>query len=218
MSPNTILVLGAGPRVGWSVAQKFKAEGYQVAVASRKPDVKAATKAGFLPITVDLSSIPSVEAAFFQVTKELGVPNVVVYNGASSPSLMSSRHCLIHPFLTPQIFFVSINLTIDHTAAAITRPKDLTDPFSSVSPEAFVNDNNVTLLGTYVAIKEAVAGFHTLSPETPKAFIVTGNILPWKPSPTGVTLGTGKAGAAHLVEIGALAYKDKHFRSVETLT
>jgi len=86
MSPNTILILGAGPRIGWSVAQRFKTEGYNVAIGSRSPDVGSATKAGFLPITVDLMNIQSVEAAFARVTKELGAPNVVVYNG-DTPSL-----------------------------------------------------------------------------------------------------------------------------------
>ncbi len=81
MALNIALILGAGPRVGWSVAQKFKAEGYKVAVGSRKPDTEKATKAGFLPITVDLTSTQSVEEAFAKTTKELGVPNVVVYNG-----------------------------------------------------------------------------------------------------------------------------------------
>jgi NAD(P)-dependent dehydrogenase (short-subunit alcohol dehydrogenase family) len=85
MPPNTILILGAGPRVGGSVAQKFKAEGYKVAIGSRNPDIAAATNAGFLPITVDLTNIQSVEAAFALVTKSLGVPNVVVYNGEGFP-------------------------------------------------------------------------------------------------------------------------------------
>jgi len=177
MSPKTILILGAGPRVGYSVAKKFKAEGYQVAVGSRKPDTEAATKAGFFPITVDLTITQSVEEAFATVTKELGVPNIVVYN-----------------------------------AAAITFPKDLTDPFSSVSPDAFIKDLNLNLVGTYVALRLAVQGFQTLSAEIPKAFIETGNVLPWKPLAAGVTLGTGKAGVTHLINIAADAYKDKNYR------
>jgi len=49
MAPKTILILGAGPRIGYSVADKFKAEGYQVAVASRTPDAKKLKKKGFFP-------------------------------------------------------------------------------------------------------------------------------------------------------------------------
>lgn len=88
MSPNIILVLGGGPRIGWTVAQKFKTEGYNVAIGSRKPDAEAASKAGFLPITVDLTNTQSVEAAFTTVTKELGIPNIVIYNGQETQSLL----------------------------------------------------------------------------------------------------------------------------------
>jgi NAD(P)-dependent dehydrogenase (short-subunit alcohol dehydrogenase family) len=91
MSPNTILILGGGPRVGWTVAQKFKTEGYNVAIGSRNPDIEAAIKAGFLPITVDLTSIQNVEAAFAQVTNGLGIPNIVVYNGELLQTLLARR-------------------------------------------------------------------------------------------------------------------------------
>ena len=83
MSQNTIFILGAGPRIGWSVAEKFKAEGYKVAVGSRRPDIFKVRQEGFLPVSVDLGSVQSIEEAFEKVTKELGVPNVVVYNGES---------------------------------------------------------------------------------------------------------------------------------------
>ena len=93
MTPNIILILGSGPRVGLSVAQKFKAGGYNVAIASRSPDISASTISGFLPITVDLTSIPSIQGAFAQVTSEIGIPSIVVYNGKllhlpSSPKLI----------------------------------------------------------------------------------------------------------------------------------
>jgi NAD(P)-dependent dehydrogenase (short-subunit alcohol dehydrogenase family) len=84
MAPNTILVLGAGPRVGFAVARKFKAEGYQVAVGSRNPDINKAKQEGFLPISADLTDLESVTAAFVEVKGRLGTPNVVVYNGTCS--------------------------------------------------------------------------------------------------------------------------------------
>lgn len=84
MAQNTILILGAGPRAGWSVARKFKAEGYQVAVGSRNPDVKKATEENILTVTVDLTKTESVEDAFTQVKKSLSIPNVVVYNGTTA--------------------------------------------------------------------------------------------------------------------------------------
>lgn len=196
MSPKTILVLGAGPRVGYSVAQKFKVEGYNVAVGSRKPDTEAATKAGFLPITVDLTNIQSVEEAFVQVTKEFGPLNVIVYNGKSlllKISSLSRAECF-------------------DTAATVTFPKDFANPFATVDPEAFVKDLNLNLVGAYVAIREAVKGFENLDSNAPKAFIATGNVLPWQPHPAGVTLGSGKAALTHVIAIGADAYKGSNYR------
>jgi len=176
MAPNTVLILGAGPRVGYSVGRKFKAEGYQVAVASRSPDSKAAEKEGFFPVTVDLVDNASIEAAFKQVTQKLGTPNVVVYN-----------------------------------AAALTFPPDPEDPFS-VTPAAFVKDLGVNTIGAFVALRETVKGFKELS-DVPKAFIATGNVLPFKPVPFGVTLGTGKAALVHLIQVSVQAYATSNYRS-----
>jgi NAD(P)-dependent dehydrogenase (short-subunit alcohol dehydrogenase family) len=78
---KVLFILGAGPRIGWSVAGKFKSKGYKVAVGSRNPNVERATSDGFLPVTVDVTKSESVESAFAKVKGELGVPNVVVYNG-----------------------------------------------------------------------------------------------------------------------------------------
>ena len=197
MPPNTILILGAGPRVGWSVAQKFKAEGYKVAIGSRNPDITAATNAGFLPITVDLTNIQSVEAAFTLVTKSLGIPNVVVYNGEEFPiALLMTR-------------FTKTSLSV---AANLTFPKDPTKPFNSIDPETYVRDLNLNVVGAYVAIREAVEGFEQLDPEMPKAFIATGNVLPWQPLASGFTLGSGKAALVHLINVGAEAYKGSNCR------
>jgi hypothetical protein len=51
----------------------------------------------------------------------------------------------------------------------------------------------LNVVGAYVAIREAVENFEQLGPEIPKAFIATGNVLPWKPLASGFTLGSGKA-------------------------
>jgi len=88
---NVLFILGAGPRIGWSVATKFKAEGYTVAVGSRNPNVQKAKDDGFLPVTVDVTKTEAIESAFAFVKKELGVPNVVVYNGATPGDQTSRR-------------------------------------------------------------------------------------------------------------------------------
>lgn len=75
-----ILILGAGPRIGSSVAKAFAAKGYKVALASRKKS-EANDTANELHIQSDFADPNSVINAFSRVTASLGVPSVVVYNG-----------------------------------------------------------------------------------------------------------------------------------------
>ena len=89
---------------------------------------------------------------------------------------------------------------------------DPKDAFS-VSIPSFVNDANVNIIGAYSAMKEAVAGFKTITdPTVPKVFISTGNIMPFKPVPFGTGFVTGKAAQAHLIAVGTLSYNDKGYR------
>jgi NAD(P)-dependent dehydrogenase (short-subunit alcohol dehydrogenase family) len=83
MAPNTspvILILGAGSRVGKSVAQAFSAKGYKVALAARSLK-EADSTADQVNIAVDLSDPKAVATAFSKVESALGVPSVIVYNG-----------------------------------------------------------------------------------------------------------------------------------------
>jgi NAD(P)-dependent dehydrogenase (short-subunit alcohol dehydrogenase family) len=73
-----ILILGAGPNIGQSVARAFAAKGYRVAVASRKA---IGTPEDQLHIPSDFSTPSAVAAAFAKVQEALGIPSVVVYNG-----------------------------------------------------------------------------------------------------------------------------------------
>ena len=85
MASPVLLFFGAGPNVGLSVISKFHSEGYKVAAVARtvKDDLK---KAADKVITADLSGDPSnVTKIFEEVEKELGNPNVVVYNGEEIP-------------------------------------------------------------------------------------------------------------------------------------
>lgn len=80
MSKPVIFILGAGPGIGQSVADAFAARGYQVGQAARSVR-DGFGENGYLNIKLDLSNTPEVAAAFARVTKELGIPSVVVYNG-----------------------------------------------------------------------------------------------------------------------------------------
>jgi NAD(P)-dependent dehydrogenase (short-subunit alcohol dehydrogenase family) len=81
MAASVVLILGAGPRVGASVASKFSSNGYKVAVASRKA-VKGAE--GYLALQADFTKPESIPALFDAVKAEFNtVPSVVIYNAAT---------------------------------------------------------------------------------------------------------------------------------------
>ncbi|OAA69348.1 NAD(P)-binding domain protein [Akanthomyces lecanii RCEF 1005] len=81
-SRNILLVIGAGPRLGQSVADKFANEGYRVALAARSL-TSGLSSAGMLKIKADLSDPNSVSSIFQTVHNTWGPPNIVVYNGAN---------------------------------------------------------------------------------------------------------------------------------------
>ncbi|KAI2623159.1 NAD(P)-binding protein [Hypoxylon sp. NC1633] len=78
-----VLILGAGPRVGASVAAKFASKGYKVAIASRKGDGSETTE-GYFSLKADFTKPDSIPALFDAVKAEFHAPpSVVVYNAAS---------------------------------------------------------------------------------------------------------------------------------------
>lgn len=81
MSEPVLLIFGAGANVGLSIASKFKQEGYKVAAVSRNPkdDLK---KIAHKAIASNLTP-EEVLKVFEEVERDLGPPNVVVYNGKS---------------------------------------------------------------------------------------------------------------------------------------
>ena len=77
-----MLVLGAGPRIGASVANKFASNNYQVVVASRKGS-GTKTAEGILSLKADFTNPDSVPALFDAIKKEFHAsPSVVIYNAA----------------------------------------------------------------------------------------------------------------------------------------
>jgi hypothetical protein len=68
--------------------------------------------------------------------------------------------------------------------------------------------------GNYTAINEFLAGWKDEKNDLPKAYISTGNILPWKPVPLAVTLGSGEAARAHTIDLASRLYKQEAFRCV----
>ncbi|CRG84344.1 hypothetical protein PISL3812_01641 [Talaromyces islandicus] len=78
-----VLILGAGPRIGASVAQKFASIGYKVATVSRKGNNTSTTE-GILSLKADFSKPDSIPALFEAVKAEFHAsPSVVIYNAAA---------------------------------------------------------------------------------------------------------------------------------------
>ncbi|KFY39087.1 hypothetical protein V495_06165 [Pseudogymnoascus sp. VKM F-4514 (FW-929)] len=74
-----ILILGAGPNIGQSVARLFASKGYKVALAARSLKEADSTDKQ-LNIPCDFSKTDDVVSAFQKVKKVFGIPSVVVYN------------------------------------------------------------------------------------------------------------------------------------------
>ncbi|KAI0505886.1 NAD(P)-binding protein [Xylaria bambusicola] len=83
MSSPVVLILGAGPRVGASVADKFATDGYKVALASRK-GTGSLNEQGYLSLKADFTNPESIPALFDAAKAEFkATPNVVIYNAAA---------------------------------------------------------------------------------------------------------------------------------------
>ncbi|KAL2797118.1 hypothetical protein BJX66DRAFT_112724 [Aspergillus keveii] len=77
------LILGAGPRVGASVAAAFKSKGYSVATASRS-GTGTKTSEGYLSLAADFGNPSSIPPLFDSINATFGAaPSVVVYNAAA---------------------------------------------------------------------------------------------------------------------------------------
>ncbi|KAF7519878.1 hypothetical protein G7054_g12962 [Neopestalotiopsis clavispora] len=82
-SKPVVLILGAGPRVGLSVAKKFASSGYSVALASRSGS-GARNDQGYLSLKADFTKPDTVPGLFAAVKSEFqSAPSVVVYNAAA---------------------------------------------------------------------------------------------------------------------------------------
>ncbi|KAI1778632.1 NAD(P)-binding protein [Hypoxylon cercidicola] len=78
---STVLILGAGPRVGKACAETFYAAGFKVAVASRAQKLDAK----YRHYAFDAEKPDTIPTLFEQVSADLGVPSVVIYNTPYAP-------------------------------------------------------------------------------------------------------------------------------------
>jgi len=85
------VVVGVGAGLGAALARRF-AQGYAVALVARSDDVTSALAKEIrgaggvaLPVRSDAAVAAQVAAAYEQIRKELGTPDVLVYNGGRRP-------------------------------------------------------------------------------------------------------------------------------------
>ncbi|KZV92911.1 hypothetical protein EXIGLDRAFT_674533 [Exidia glandulosa HHB12029] len=84
----------------------------------------------------------------------------------------------------------------------------------SVPLEGFTRDVAFGTTGLYAAVQEAVAAFRKAPKQAPKAFIYTGNILPFVPATLPVFLsgGVSKVAAAYQIQLFSNSFKEENFR------
>jgi NAD(P)-dependent dehydrogenase (short-subunit alcohol dehydrogenase family) len=128
MASQIVLILGAGPNIGASVAQSFSSKGYKVAAASRniKPDYSAPTD---LTLQADFTDPSSISTVFSTTKSKLGVPNVIIYNVAAVGNMdFAGTPKELHDSLA--VNAVSLYAAIQEAVAGFeTLPKELSKTF-----------------------------------------------------------------------------------------
>ncbi|KAL7916835.1 NAD(P)-binding protein [Trichoderma velutinum] len=81
MFAQVVLILGAGPHIGTLTAHAFAAKGWRIALVSRSK-TNGYSADGYLELCGDLSKPSTIPLIFGQVRKALGIPSVIIYNGA----------------------------------------------------------------------------------------------------------------------------------------
>ena len=186
MSSQAVLILGAGARVGKSLAQRFASEGFRVAVASRSLD-PALVEAVDTSMKADFSNPSSIKDVFTWAKSSIGVPTVVIYNGSTFPNLQPYQRLTLPAF-------------------GNTMGAPFSAPLSQFEADLAVNTSSV-----YVAIQEALSGFESLKNDSPKTFIFTGNRLNIEPMPVLLSMGAGKTATAHLIQAAAMTFEDQGY-------
>lgn len=109
-------------------------------------------------------------------------------------------------FATPLRCFEWCIANVVLIAWAATFPKNGADWVSEISPDAMAQEFRVNTVSMFAAAQLAVAGWSGLDSSVPKAFIYTGNPLPWVNVPILVSLATGKSASATIIQSLANTY------------
>jgi len=87
-SPKTAIIFGVGPGLGWALARRFVAENMQVGVVARdkaKLDtvIESGGYVGVRAYGADVSNHEDVSRVFDSVDRDLGEPDIVVFNAGA---------------------------------------------------------------------------------------------------------------------------------------
>ena len=87
-TPETAVVFGVGPGLGWALARRFASDGMQVAAVARdgaKLEALIQSDGGhdIRPLVADVASADDVLRVFDQVDRDLGDPDLVVFNAGA---------------------------------------------------------------------------------------------------------------------------------------
>ena len=87
-SRKTAIVFGVGPGLGWALARRFATENMQVAAVARdesklKSLIQSEGSANIHPYAGDVSNSEDVQRVFDSVDRDLGDPDLVVFNAGA---------------------------------------------------------------------------------------------------------------------------------------
>jgi NAD(P)-dependent dehydrogenase (short-subunit alcohol dehydrogenase family) len=85
---ETAVVFGVGPGLGWALAKRFLTDGLQVAAVARDAAnltalIEAEGSHAIRPYAADVSNSNDVQRTFEQIDRELGEPDIVVFNAGA---------------------------------------------------------------------------------------------------------------------------------------
>ena len=87
MNARRVLITGGSKGIGWAMAERFRDAGFQVAATYRSGGVPD----GVFGVQCDITSQPSVEAAFSEVETNLGSVEVLVANAGVTDDALLMR-------------------------------------------------------------------------------------------------------------------------------